>query len=45
MAKGGKSKNTWVLILCGAVALLVMVGIVALDRLYTPLDGDRKSVV
>jgi len=39
MAKGGKSKNTWVLILCGAVALLVMVGIVALDRLYTPLDG------
>lgn len=39
MAKSRKSKNTWVLILCGAVALLLTVGIVALDRLYTPLDG------
>ncbi len=39
MAKSRKSKNTWVLILCGVVALLLTVGIVALDRLYTPLDG------
>jgi DMSO/TMAO reductase YedYZ heme-binding membrane subunit len=39
MTKSRKPKNTWVLILCGVVALLLTVGIVALDRLYTPLDG------
>jgi predicted ferric reductase len=39
MTKSRQSKNTWVLILCGAVALLLTVGIVALDTLYTPLDG------
>jgi len=39
VAKSRKSKNTWVLILCGVVALLLTVGIVALDRLSDPLDG------
>jgi len=39
MAKSRKSKNTWVLILCGVVALLLTAGIVALDSLSTPLDG------
>jgi len=39
MAKSRKSKNTWVLILCGGIALLLTVGIVALDSLSDPLDG------
>jgi len=38
MAKSRKSKNTWVLILCGLLALLATVGIVALDGLSPPLD-------
>lgn len=39
MATSKKSKNTWVLIICGVVALLLTGGIVALDSLVTPLDG------
>ncbi|MGC9395856.1 MAG: ferric reductase-like transmembrane domain-containing protein [Anaerolineae bacterium] len=39
MPANRKTKNTWVLILCGVVALLLTVGIVALDSLNTPLDG------
>jgi methionine sulfoxide reductase heme-binding subunit len=43
MAKSKKSKNTGVLILCGVVALLLTVGIVALDNLSTPLDGVIRA--
>lgn len=39
MAISRKPKNTWVLVLCGAVALLLTVGIVALDGLSQPLDA------
>lgn len=39
MAKNRKSKNTWMLILCGLLALLATVGIVALDGLSQPLDA------
>ena len=43
MATSKKSKNTWVLILCGVVALLLTIGIVALDSLSTPLDGVIRA--
>ena len=43
MAASKKSKNTWVLILCGVVASLLTVGIVALDSLSTPLDGVIRA--
>jgi sulfoxide reductase heme-binding subunit YedZ len=43
MTASKKSKNTWVLILCGVVALLLTVGIVALDSLSTPLDGVIRA--
>ncbi len=43
MAASKKSKNTWVLILCGVFALLLTVGIVMLDSLSTPLDGVIRA--
>jgi sulfoxide reductase heme-binding subunit YedZ len=43
MAANKKSKNTWALILCGVGALLLTVGIVALDSLSTPLDGVIRA--
>ena len=43
MAASKKSKNTWALILCGIVALLLTVGVVALDSLSTPLDGVIRA--
>jgi len=43
MPANRKTKNTWVLILCGVVALLLTVGIVALDSLNTPLDGIIRA--
>jgi hypothetical protein len=32
-------KNTWVMVLSGALALLLVVGVVALDRIAAPIDG------
>ncbi|MBN2390830.1 MAG: ferric reductase-like transmembrane domain-containing protein [Anaerolineae bacterium] len=43
MTKSKKSKNTWVLILCGVVDLLLTGGIVALDSLSAPLDGVIRA--
>jgi sulfoxide reductase heme-binding subunit YedZ len=43
MTASKKSKNTWALILCGGVALLLTVEIVALDSLSTPLDGVIRA--
>lgn len=43
MPANRKTKNTWALILCGAVALLLTIGIVALDSLSTPLDGVIRA--
>jgi sulfoxide reductase heme-binding subunit YedZ len=43
MPASKQAKNTWVLIICGVVALLLTVGIVALDSLSTPLDGIIRA--
>ncbi len=43
MSTSKNAKNTWVLILCGVVALLLTVGIVALDSLSEPLDGVIRA--
>jgi sulfoxide reductase heme-binding subunit YedZ len=43
MPASKRAKNTWVLILCGVVALFLTVGIVALDQLGAPVDGVIRT--
>jgi DMSO/TMAO reductase YedYZ heme-binding membrane subunit len=36
---GPKAKNTWLLVVSGVLAVVLVLGVIALDTVYAPIDG------